>query len=420
MEEKNILVENSTSAYSSQGLVTMLYEDNTTGDLASYKMLLGKLIKRSEKVSIYDEMVNTFKVAVPEGKVPVIGLKYDAVNDTDWKTTKVIYVSGTIGAVGDSITSSGGAEGTILYIEDDTSDSVTTLKVLVDVTSGTFAVGETISGETISAIYTNTVGTGNLLSGYDGDYAVNDGETNKDTINEYKTLISVSEYLCKTRQSKTQLTMEFIQDIKSVFKQAGVKTIINILYNAMDKHLEQRIIKYIRSIATQRADIVIDNSANSMISLKDQYYEIYSRINASKNRIGTNTNIAKGYFVTASSAVCAGLETILPIKEYKKKDNTNAVGYLPNGMLLIEDGYSIDNYFVVGTKGVEDNVNGGLVYLPYSYDLVTVTDPSDFKETLVPFHRYDLVRNKLDTKIDTTGSDFYEMTVVTYNDVENV
>lgn len=415
MEEKEIdLVEHITPSYASQGLVTTLYEDNDTGDIASYKMLIGKLIKRSTKVSSYDEMVNTIKVAVPEGKIPTIGLKYDALNDPDWKDTVVLYTDASIGIVGDPVTASGGATGTILYVEDDNNDSVTTIKYLVDVTSGTFAEGETIGVVNVIGVYNNIVGTGNLLSDYDGDWSTIDGEYNKDTLNEYKTLVGTSDIVCKTRQAKTQLTLEFIQDIKKIFNAKGVQTIINILYNAMDKQLEQRIIKFIRGIATQKPNINIDNVNNS---LYDEYHKIYSRINTSKNRIGTATNIASGFFVVASSNVVAGLQSILTIKPYTKKENSNVVGYLPNGALLIEDGYSLDDYFAVGTKGVEDNLNGGLIYTPYSYDLVDAVDPETFKTVLVPMHRYDLVRNNLDTKKDLANqSDFFEQTVITYTD----
>ena len=418
IDEKTI-VENCNESYAKVGLVKALYEANDTGDIASYKMLLGKLIKRSEKVSIYDEMVNTVNVAVPEGKLPTIGLKYDAQDDTDWKNTVVLHVASSIGVDGDSIVASGGAEGTILYIETDADDSVTVEKVLVDVTLGAFVKGETIGAVAVNEVYSNIVGTGNLLSDYDGDFSTLDGEYNKDTIDEYKVEVGVSDFVCKTRQARTQITAEFINDLKKIFKARGVQTIINMLYNAMDKQLEQRIIKNIRGIATQKPNINIDNT--DLASIKNQYYGIYSRINSSKNRIGTLTNIAKGFFVLASSNVVAGLETILSIKPYTKKDNTNAVGYLPNGALLIEDGYSLDDYFAVGTKGVEENVNGGLVYASYSYDLVDAIDPDTLETVLVPMHRYDIVRNNLDTKKALANqSDFFESTVVTFTDITKV
>lgn len=422
MEELDFLIENCNESYAGKGLVTSLYETNDTGDIQSYKMLLGKLIKRSEKVSCYDEMVNTIPVSVPEGKLPTIGLKYDAQNDTDWKNTVVLYVDASIGAVGDPVSSSGGATGTILYIEDDTQDSVTTLKVLVDVTSGIFASGETINTTVnILSVFTNVVGTGSLLSDYDGEWATNTAEYNKDSLNQYKAQVGVSEFLCVTRQARTEITAEFIQDVKSIFKARGVQTIINMLYNAMDKQLEQKIIKIIRGIATQQSNINIDNSGTETISVKDQYFGIYSRINTSKNRIGTATNIAKGFFVTASSNVVANLQTILQIKPYTKKNNSNVVGYLPNGALLIEDGYSLDDYFVVGTKGVEEQVNGGLIYTPYSYDLVDAVNPDILQTVLVPVHRYDVVRNNLDTKKDVANqSDFFETTIVTYTDITKV
>lgn len=420
--ELDFLIENSNPSYASQGLVTLLYEANSTDDIASYKMMLGKLIQRSEKVSVYDEMVNTIPVAIPEGKLPTIGLKYDAQNDTDWKNTVVLYVDGSIGAVGDPVTSSGGATGTILYIEDDVNDSVTTLKVLVDVTSGTFVQGETINiTVNILSVFTNIVGTGNLLSDYDGEWATNVAEFGKDTLNQYKAQVGVSDFICKTRQARTEITAEFIQDVKNVFKARGVQTIINMLYNAMDKQLEQRIIKIIRGIATQKPNIHIVNDGTEIISIRDQYYEIYSRIGSSKNRIGTATNIQTGFFVIASSNVVANLQTILEIKPYTKKDNSNATGYLPNGALLIEDGYSLDDYFAVGTKGIEENVNGGLIYTPYSYDLVDAVNPDTLQTVLVPLHRYDVVRNNLDTKKALANqSDFFETTIVTYADITKV
>lgn len=407
----NIIVENTTQ--SPYGLVEYLYEANDTADLLSYKKMLAKLVERNNKTSCIDEFTNVVDVSTPNGFVPIIGLKYDKLNAVS-ANLKVFYSSTDLGNVGDTITGSvSGATATIHYEEMDTYDTTSIYKYLVEVTSGTFTDADVEITKRISV----TLGASNIFSNFSGKFKdasvdVNIAEYSKEDANEFKVVTEKSEYEVITKQAKNNITKEYIQDIIRVFKTKGIDTVISIIDAGMNMEIEQTAFKYLRSIATIQNDITLTRNVTELGAIRESYYNIYSRINGSIGRISTNTNISNGYFVIASSNIVGALKTILKIEPYTKKEDTNVVGYLPNGAILIEDSFSLIDYIVVGTKGVDNIQNGGLLYTPYTYDLITATNTETMQEVLVPMQRFDLVRNKLDTKIDESGSDFFEVTYV--------
>ncbi len=407
----NIIVENSTQ--SPLGLVEYLYESNDTKDIPTYKSLLTKLVNRNNLTTCLDEITNVVEVTSPNGKVPIISLQYDKLNSVT-ANLKVFYSDTNLGDVEDIITGSiSGATATIHYKEEDSYNSILKYKYLVEVTSGVF----TDDDIEITKRITVTVGAGNIFSHFTGDFnsagvAVDVSEYSKEDANEYKVIIDSSEYEVITKQGKSNFTREFIQDMKRVFKEKGTSKLIEMLNAGMDSEIEQTAFKYLRSIATVNSDITLSDDVSNLGAIREAYYNIYSRINGSIRRISTNTSIPNGYFVIGSSNVVAALSTILTLRPYTKKQESNVVGYLPNNALLIQDNFSLVDYVLVGTKGVDNIQNGGLIYTPYTYDLITATNTETMQDVLVPMQRFDLVRNKLDSKIDETGSDFFEVTYI--------
>lgn len=412
------ILQNSELNYLSpfQKTLASLYESNGTSDIENYAALMRDVITRVEITSTIPFVASVVPLTTPEGKLPVFSLEYDK-SATSTASNIKVFLLGSIGAfsVGDTVTGDvSAAEGNILYIEGD--------KVLVEVTSGTFQE-EAINTATttITSIWSNKVGVGQLFENYSGPYTTPTSEgmtvTQK---NSFALKVGNIQASSKSRDIATNLTVEYIQDLIAQYGVEAKEKVISAVSDAIKQEIEKEVFTYIRSIATQLPDMVMTDSYGTNSGLNNILHDLIIRANKSKGRIGTDTNIAGQYFVIGSSRVIGAINSVgkvVPFPEYSAK-NTKLHGTLTNGnMTLIEDPFSLDDYMVVGNVGFSGFDNGGVVYSPYGIIIKEVTDSENFQEVLGITTRYDINRSPLDTK--TVGSDFFELTAVDFTNLAN-
>lgn len=425
----NITYENwakqSIKTYSksiAQKQVEKLYE-NVSGDISPYTSLIHDIISRVEVTSVLPYISSFIPTSTPTGKVPAFSLKYNGTPSQNVKKGDVVKVISVVDAssfVIDGEISGGtsGAVGTVLYKEAN--------QLLVKVISNTFIDGENVDNITpfalaktsITAIRSNVVGVGGLLFDYVGELTTTNGELKDNTSNTFSLEVNSASIDAKTAKIFTGLTVEFVQDLIAMYGEDAKSRLVNMLGNAISLELESRYFKFLKTIATQKSDIILSNS--TALSLKDKYNDIISRIYKSIGSIGTNTNIAGQFFVVASSNVISAINSagkVLPNAKYSA-NNSKFNGMLDGKIILIEDVYSDVDYMVVGNAGI-DGFDNGIIFSPYLTDFIITTNPVTLQQEIAVINRYDIKRSPLDTKTIDGQSDFVELSVIDFQNLVN-
>lgn len=407
-----LLIENSIKTDSN--LVKMfeqlnLEETNSATNFSNYKALVTRVIRRMQETSDFDYFCTTITTTSPNGVIPVYGEKLVGKKSDDKRVSddiKVFQFNEQIpDAVGATITNGTGGNGLVLY-----KDGVF---ALVEVTSGTFASGDTISTKTLQEIYINVHSMGSLLEGYSGNYSLKDGEELIDS-NEIDFQLILSEIECTSKILRTGITREALSDLIRMYGVTKSNSIEKSLTECILSRTRQNIFNFMKSNAVQRSDIVLLNSLGSTSGLNNIFSDLYTRIRNSIGRIGTQTGISGGkYFVVASSNVFNAIVTYMKEAVY----NRNGITFLPDDVSLIEDGYSVNDYMLVGLRGPKNNA--AVIFSPYSIDIQSVTDPETFKERIGILSRSDIINNPLYELSGYTSNPMMEYTVVDTKNIQN-
>jgi hypothetical protein len=425
----NIWAKNSAASYVGskiQKAIAMLSE-NVDSDIETYSSVLTDVITRVGLTSIIPFISATIPGKTSSGKVPIIFSKFGGKNGKTTSTSivKVLQVldSSTFSVDGD-ITSSGTGVGKVLYVEPQ--------QILVLVTAGSFIVGETVDNAatyataetTIQYIFSDVVGVQKMFVNYSGAYSTAAAEAlTKSTTNEIKINAIFASYVAKERKIMTDITLEFLQDIKAMYGVDGLDKIKTILAAAIEQEIQQEHYEYLKTIATQKPDLILHNSLGTQSGLTDIFKDIISSINRSIGIISTEVNMTGEFFVIGSSAVCAAIQlatTVVEKQEYKTL-NSQYVGHMvATNAMLINDNFALEDYVLIGCAGPKGMNNSGVIFVPVSTDFVVATDPSTLEDVVGILNRYAFIRSSLDTKYDTTGaSDFYHMQVVDFSGLPN-
>lgn len=373
-----------------------LDETNSSGNLATYKSLITKVIKRVRQISDLEYFCSVIVPKTPVGVIPVYGEKLvgkQSADNTVNDNIKVFQFASTISTtVGATITNGTGGSAEVLYIEDNTLDttgnSVAEL-ILVKITAGTFASGDTVSSINLDYVYSNVHSMNQLLPNYIGDYSTTDGEVISDS-EEVDFQLILKDNTVTTKDLRTIITRETLADLLRMYRITFNNTIVDSLSAVLADKTRQRIFTYMRNNAVSRPDIVLTNSYGTGAGLKEVYGDLVARINQSIGKIGTATGISAGkYSVIGSSNVIAGIKTFYG-NQIKEK---NGISFLPDDIALIEDGYCTYDYLLVTLRG--PNNNSAVIHTPYDVIINSAKDPVDFKEKIVIKSRNNTINNPL-------------------------
>ena len=393
-----------------------LNESNSTTNIEGYSALLTKLISRVQEEIKYEDFCSVLDPITSSGKVPYLSSKQtgkDSQGASIEDDIKVFIVDDSSSFTEGGDISSSTATGLILHVELN--------KILVKTLSGTFVPSDSIdnaipfvSQETsIEKIYSSIHSVGAILENYSGDYSTETGESLTDYPSiEFKfDLVDIN---CTSKFIKSDFSKEFLSDM---YRSYGVRfnsKLINSLTKIIKDFERQRIWSFQRANAYLRPDIVLTDSYGVNGGISKIYGDLYSRINASIGSIGTNTGISGEYSVICSSNVFAGISTFLK----GSIRYANGKHIMPNKALLIEDGYSYRDYLMVILRG--PNENGSVLYSPYSMNVISAQDGTDFSEKVKVMVRSDLINSPLATKEnDQSKNEMIELTNVDMTSLTN-
>lgn len=419
-----IITKNSQKQSSELSGALTLYESNVSGDISPYNKLISDLVSRSSLSSSLKYMCGIIPTTTPEGKIPVstsVFVGKDSQNLTVQETLRILQVADSSTFVEDGdITSAGGAEGTVIHVEDG--------QILIHVTVGTFISGEDIdnvnpyvgSKSAVTGVYTATHGVGSILRDYVGEYSTANGENlgNTEEFREVDYKIFLESVETKTKKLRSGYTKELLQDAFAIYGVEYSEKLREVLTDIIDDGNEQKVFDFMITNAVQNTDLVLTNSYGANTSIKAVFEDIYARINSAIGRIGTITRINGDFCVTASSNVVSALHTLEVIKPIEGlPENSKVAGRMKNGVVVIEDPYSFNDYFVVSIVNGEQSA---VIYSPYTYGFIEAVDEKTLETYLAVMIRAGVINSPLATKTNAQGkNEMMEMTVVDFSGVTN-
>jgi len=373
---------------------------NSSADIAiSFNKVSGDILKRAIKESFIPHIASVLPMPGPNAKIPAVNFGYETNGDN---INQLLLMDNVSVNVGDAISSSGTAEGIVKFKND--------RFILVEVTKDKFLKSETIGGDTIQSVYSNIVNAGAMIP----DYTDNTDLETKSKPQKFKVIVNTIDAVAESKLAAVGLTLEMLQDIQRQYGEDGKQLIKDLLNDVLISFTEEKFIQFAKKIATQKSDIDLAVTQGNTTSIEASTKAILQRINLDIGSIGTDTHISGSYFVIASSNVVAGLKTTTTIRPYQGGVNSSIVGVLSNGAILVEDGYSLEDYILTGiapTKG-KNTSGSSVIYNPYTIDFIQTVDGEDLSEVFAILSRSDINRNPLDTGTVDGESDFLRYTIV--------
>lgn len=388
----------------------VLSETNSVTGIASYKRLMTDVIKRYYEVAPIEYLASYQETGTPNGRIFTFNNRLSGNSEQHTLVTddlKIFKLKNSFNDIniGDSITN-GTATAEVIYAESPF--------VLVKIESGTFIKGDSIGTNELLGIYNAIHLLGTFLPNYVGTYTI-DQDAEVIDFRQVDFIMGEATTNTKIKKTKTGLTIETLKDLVATF---GIKyrpVLIDIIVQVMMSIELNDIFRYQRANAYNKPNLVLTNSYGINNSLSAAYEDIWNRINNSIGSIGGKGGITGSYSVSASSNVVAALKTLLKQAIYLDE---NGILTLPGGVSLIEDGYSLQDYFCVTLVGPNDN--SAMVFAPYDLQVIEAQNPEDFSKHIVVIDRFDVLDNPLVTRVnDQAKNELMEITFVDFNGLNN-
>ena len=379
---------------------------NSSASGNSNNRVIGQLQRRSYEQSFISAIAPINIKGLPGGILLSLASEYggaDGVEDEAKKTVRFFLNPALEATAGDELTTDAGVKVKVLYTEKDNPNMIVEY-----VEDGKEAEQwDKLNGSEIELINSAEFGVGQLFANYGGVLETLKGESldTLDTINLKINSISVKP---KTSKIRTNFTEEYVEDFSAALAQ-GKRTSVSmrtILRDLITINIEQQYLEFGKVYATVRPKLTLREGKGAQISLARAYTDILSNINLAIGEIGTDTRTSSNYWVAGSSNVVAALRTIGAIlpKPAKYAKMNKVVGILKGSVsIVVEDSYSLNDYFMVGLASDNSIDFPSITYIPYSTVFIEATDVGTFHKTLGIMNRIILEQNGMDSKGKKNG-----------------
>lgn len=412
-------------------------ENSTSVDSATFGSLILPLVTKIYPKSLVAQICDNQVLKSSQAKVAALYSLYtgdgsSAETNTHIDNSFLIIVDDGTGLNVDDIITISTSTFTIRYLEKKADPSTITTILLSRETGSYIPIKtDTFGSATVTFATLNRAAIKKLFFHYTDSYALDDNtevknlgfETRTETVNT------------KSRKIKTKFSTEQLQDLQAIYKKDGIELATESIANEVRQEIDKELITYMKFIAevSTTAEIALKNSygAYPSGSLQDVSYDLVSNIYLAAERIVEDTKRNRTVFVLADPITAAFLQTNAFHTAVETEDgNPYKIGKLGIYPLFVdlfaEPG---ERYVLVGYMG-SFNADGdsGIIYAPYTSNLITVTD-TNFKENVLYIDRYAMVRHPQDTgniirddpwnSANASNSDFFKMFFVSFDDVIN-
>lgn len=379
----------------------LVAEGTLAGDVSQFTPILMPMVRRVYPNLIANELLGVQAMAMPTGFIYALTNAYTGTGNN--------FASPNAGAVILDITTSAGmvegeniagaadvtgvdpvetAQGVILYVEGN--------RILVKVTSGSFAVGTKVqegvtvaqnTTNTITAAYTNEASFGLILNAYTGSYATSVAEALAKNMKEVGFSISKKSVEAKSRALKGQYTVEMYQDLKAQHGLLADEEVMSLMSYEMQAEIDREVVTFVNANSTQLSDTVFAaQGANPSVDggrWEIEKYRVQAiRISKEAAQIGIDTKRGQGNTLLVSPKVAIMLEQVGTFKTASQASSVSApvsggvAGTFDGRFKVIVDQYAVSNYCTVLYKGADrrDAMGFFAPYVPASFTKVTNSD----------------------------------------------
>jgi hypothetical protein len=405
-------------------------ESNVSANVATFTSKLQPLLRRITPKLMAFDIAGVQPVPTPSSSIFMLKAYYGGnTNGFASATASIILEASTAITLvkGDTITSAGGAQGSIVYAEPDSK------KLVINVTAGTFVAGEEFDkGATftndgnegvVGAVYSNEAGFKQILPNYSGPYSTSTGETLGDSMNQMTVRIVSQSVTVQSRKLKAELTIELIKDMQTQHGASADKEIMYFLETEIVNDMNQEIINKYKEIAIAEANFAVATFATSAGRHgKEMYSGLYDRIIKDKVNLSARNRRGAGNILIATAGVISALYSLEKFTEIKlapgikplNNSSMNFVGTLVDGTKVYQDWFANSEYYMVIYKG-EGAFDNGIVFSPYApIEILTATDPKTLQPIIGLHTRYGLTVNSLTNTAGTGVSDYCSLRVIDF------
>lgn len=375
----------------------LVNEGTFSGDVAQFTPILMPMVRRVYPQLIANELLGVQPMSMPTGFIYALTNRYTGTDNNKATPTSVgviLEVSiaagtntviDTAAVEGDSITASGGATGTVLYVEGS--------KFLVAVTAGTFAATETITGltsqgddvVTVSAVYTNEAAFSQIFENYSGSYATAAAEALGKDMREVGFSIAKKSVEAVSRAMKGQYSVEMYQDLKAQHGMLADEEIMSLMSYEIQAETDREVTSFVNTNATQLANtstFTADSTDGTGRWEIEKYRGEAIRIAREAAQIGIETKRGQGNILLVSPSVATMLDQVGDFKTAEQESNMNipvsggVAGTFDGRYKVIVDQYATSDYCTVVYKGNDrrDAMGFFAPYVPLSFTKVTHAD----------------------------------------------
>jgi len=396
--------------------------ETSTGDIAFQEKLISEILEFTLSESILDKMATVIPMSTPSMKFFSKKAYYAGSPTAKFDNQKVIKLQTlTPFNVGDIVTS-GGFSAKITYQEEN--------KILVEITAGTISIGNTLTSGAKNAvvknIYSSAIALKKMFRSYSGPVLTADGEVLKPREINYK--VKDTTLTAKTKKIKSVLTREAITDIRNQYGENAVTTIAQILAGEIRLEVQQEIFDYLRAISVECGDLVVTDRLGET-DLIYAYSIIYTKLAKEIANISKRTGRDMVGFTIMSHQTIAALSASGALDLSKggsnaqagDKKNSDFIGKALGYINVIKSDYQDDEEVIVGYFAGNDTPgDAGLIFSPYTLNVVFEVNPDTGEENVIVYYRYAYSVNPFDEGTGINDSDYFSRYTVDFSQVQQL
>jgi len=352
----------------------VLAEGTVASDVAQFTPIIMPLVRRVYPNLIANELLGVQPMALPTGFIYALTNRYLG-NKTDGEISpntkgQILVFSANVPAVGDTVTgvdaAGNPATAVAVYVEGD--------KVLVQ------AAGEflAVSGD-ISAVYTNELAFGQVLTNYSGPMTTAQAEVIGDDMNEVGFEIARKSVEAKSRALKGRYSVEMYQDLKAQHGLSADDEIMSLISYEVQAELDREIVNFVNTNATQLPNPAFSPAGTDGRWELEKYRAAVVKFKKESNQIGLDTKRGQGNVLIASTNVATMLEEVGSFKiatqatSVKTPIAGGVAGTFDNKFKVVVDQFASSDYATVVYKGADrrDSMGFFAPYVPLSFTKVT-------------------------------------------------
>lgn len=331
-----------------------LTEATNAATVGDFKPILIPMLRRIIPNQIGPRILGTWSMTAPQQQIFALRSVFQntsAAPVTRANSRLIVLADATNFAVGGAISGQASGVGVVRHKEGN--------NLLVEVSSGTFAVGANVDNAatysaaetTISAVYDNEALFKIVFKNYAGLYSTADGEALSTDMKEIGFKVDTTTITAETYKLKAKWTEELEDDMRAIHNMNAEMLLSEVATNEIDLELNQKIIEKVRTAAIAGGTTAWSYSSADGRWEIEKYQNLAATVSRVKREIAVANRRGQATFAIVSPAILAALEHGGKLDSSTVDPAQNVYAGKALGMDIFCDIYSTANEVLLGYKG---------------------------------------------------------------------